>query len=160
MRTDIQNPEVVEFLEGRRIASLATLDHDGSIQQTAVWYLYRDRQLMIPTVSTYRKVAYLRTRPQASVMVDSRSMEGMKGVCVEGGATILEGPEALELNMEIHARYLTEAAAAHPVIGPAFDEGDDTTIVIDCDRVRFWDMTVGELGVLFDDPAYLHTLDP
>lgn len=160
MRLDIEDPKVVAFLIERRIAALATLEPDGDIQQTAVWYLYQDRQLFIPSVSTYRKVMNVRSRPQASLMVDSRSMTSMKGVCVQGRASIIDGPEALDLNAAIHARYLTDAAAAHPQIGPAFDEGDDTTIVIDCDSVRFWDMTQGDLGVLFDDPAYLHPLDP
>ncbi len=36
------DPKFLPLVEGRRIASLGTLNEDGSVHLTAVWYLYED----------------------------------------------------------------------------------------------------------------------
>ena len=146
---------VIALLGERRIAALATIDSDGTIHQTAVWYLLEGDRILVPTVSSYRKVANVRRHGTASVLVDTRSAAEMRGVAVSGRATVLTGEEALDINRRIHARYLTPAARADPVLGPLFAEGDDVTIAVSCDAVRYWDMADGVLAALFSRDDYL-----
>src|SRR6266581_9190800 len=66
------DPKFLPLVEGRRIASLGTLNDDGSAHLTAVWYLYEDGCFFVATSSRIRKARILAARPRATLMVESR----------------------------------------------------------------------------------------
>src|SRR3989442_248801 len=66
------DPKFLPLVEGRRIASLGTLNDDGSAHLTAVWYLYEDGCFFVATSSRSRKARNLAARPRATLMVESR----------------------------------------------------------------------------------------
>ena len=150
--------EAVELLEQRRIASLGTVNPDGTVHLTAIWYLLQNDRILIPTSSTSRKAKNVQANSTATVMVDVRTDEEMSGVVVHGRASVVSGDEARALNRLIHQRYLSDKAIAHQAIGPLFEEGDDVTIEIRCESAVTWDMAVGPLGVLFSSDQYLRPL--
>src|ERR1041384_6966400 len=108
------------LLEERRHATLATLDADGAVHLTPVWYLFRDDQLFVASYSMSRKVKNVVARPTASLVVDVRSPGTERWVSGSGRVTILRGEKSKKIVAAIHERYLTPEALNDPRIGPAF----------------------------------------
>ena len=74
-------------------------------------------------------------------------------------AELLTGDAAAPYAAKINAKYLTEAALGHPVIGPAFTEMSNLVIKLVPDKWISWDM--GELGEQLlepdaDESLYFH----
>jgi general stress protein 26 len=151
--------QVLGLLSGRRIGSLGTVNPDGSVHLTAVWYVLEGSHLLIPTFSASRKVSNVEAGGTATLMVDARSVRSMRGVSISGQASVLRGEAAKAVNHRIHERYLTDAALEDPVIGPLFAEGDDVTIRIACESASYWDMGVAPLEPLFAIDEYLRPLE-
>ena len=128
------------LLRGRHIASVGTLNADGSIHLTAVWYLYEDGALFVATSTHTRKYRNLVERPQASLMVDTRRPGTERGITVAGKAELISGAKSGEINHRVHSRYLSAAALADPGVGPVFAGFDDLTVRIALDSWFTWDM--------------------
>jgi len=163
MPTTTLDPTLVEFLRGRRIATLATENPDRSAHLTAVWYLFEAGSLFVATSSRSRKARNLAERPKASLMVDLRKAGSEKGVTASGKVELITGNEAQKLNHRIHSRYLSAAALADPQIGPVFAAFDDITIKLTPDSWISWDMAIIDAqsfgGKLCTTPGYLLRLD-
>lgn len=155
--------KIEKLLTGRYIAALATQNEDGSIQLTAVWYLYEDGCLFVATSSQLRKARNIAARPQVSLMVDTRHGGADRGVTAIGRAELISGDAAKAIALRLHRRYLSEAALADPQIGPGFAAFDDVVIQVTPQRWLWWD--TGEVdaayfgGKLTATPGYLLTLD-
>jgi PPOX class probable F420-dependent enzyme len=126
------------LLEGRRYATLATEDADGSLHQTPVWYLFRDERLFVGTSSLTRKFRNVVARPTASLIVDVRTPGTERWVAGSGPVTILRGDESRAIVASIHERYLSADALRDPAVGPIFAGGDDVTICIRPAAWRSW----------------------
>ena len=150
-----------ELLGRRYIASLATLNPDGSIHLVAMWYLYKDGAFYIPTSSQSVKARNLRAQSKVSVMVDVRGKPEVSGISVSGEAVILIGEEAREINREIHRRYMSPEAIADPSVGPSFGANDNVTIKITPERWISWGVESTESHLLGDlsQPGYRLPLD-
>jgi len=153
------DPKFLPLVEGRRIASLGTLNDDGSVHLTAVWYLYEDGSFFAATSSRSRKARNLAARPRATLMVESRKPGSERGVTTSGPVEIIPGEKALQLNARIYRRYLSAAALADPQVGPVFAQFDDITVKLKPTLWTWWDMP--ELDALFfggrisSTPAYV-----
>ncbi len=156
--TSISDPKVQWILSGRRIATLATENADGSIHLTAVWYLLEGDSLYVGTSSRSRKARNLLACPKASLMVDVRQPGRECGVSIAGSGEILRGDQARELNRRIQCRYLSEAAVADPRVGPKLLDLDDVTIQLRPASVFTWDMAAMDAAVFggaFGTPGYV-----
>ena len=51
-----------EFLKGRHYATLATLNEDGSVHLTPVWYLFEDERFFVETGASARKLKNILAR--------------------------------------------------------------------------------------------------
>src|SRR5688572_28597570 len=113
------NDSMREFLNGRHYATLATLNEDGSIHLTPVWYLFENECLFVETAASDRKVRNILARPQASLLVDSRQKLGSeRWVSGSGTAEIIRGERSKAINANIQQRYLTTAGLEDPRVGP------------------------------------------
>jgi len=128
-----------ELLNGRHYATLATLNDDGSMDLTPVWYLWENECLFVETSSSTRKVKNLIARPQASLMVDIRKLGSERWVSASGSAEILRGEHSKEINTKILRRYLTPAGLEDPGVGAVFAAADDVTIRLTPREWRSWD---------------------
>jgi PPOX class probable F420-dependent enzyme len=146
------------FLAERRVAILATLDPEGFPYLTAVWFLWRDGSFLIPTGRTSRKARNAEARPQASIAIDARGAV-LAGVRASGRIALVTGDEALEVNDEIHRRYVTAAGMADPALGVLLREGDDLTLRLVPERWQSWDMEP-VFGRLFGDSELAQPLAP
>jgi len=116
------------ILSGRHIATLATQGNHGLIHLTAVWYMYKDCNLFVPTNANSRKFRNIEARPTASLMIDTRKPGFEYGLTASGPASSIRGDEAQKLSRQIHERYLTEKALSDPEIGALFASYDDVVI--------------------------------
>jgi PPOX class probable F420-dependent enzyme len=153
-----------EFLNGRHYATLGTLNEDGSIYLTPVWYLFENECLFVETASSTRKVRNILARPEASLMVDVRKLEPEGWVCASGIAEIIAGEQSQEINSKIRRRYLTKAGLEDPRVDPVFAAADDVTICLKPNSWRSWELkSVDDKyfgGVLRQTPQkWFHPLD-
>jgi PPOX class probable F420-dependent enzyme len=133
-----QDDPIEDFLQGRRIACLATEEPDGSAYLTAVWFLYEDGVVYVGTSGSSRKARNAVARPRAAVMIDSRGPGPQRGVAASGRATVLGGAEARAVNDRILQRYLTPAGIIAPDVGQRIGASDDVAIRIEVGRWRTW----------------------
>src|SRR5512143_2852252 len=139
--------EVKSLLKGRRIATLATENPDGSVHLTAVSYLFEEGALYVTTSSKSHKGQNLSARPRASIMVDVRAAGSERGVTAIGDAEILASSEYREIQARIHARYLTESGLADEKVGPVLAGMDDITVRITPRRWIVWDVRALDAAV-------------
>ena len=144
-----------EFLARRHVAALGTHNASGSIQQSAVWYLYEAGDVYVATASGSVKVRNVRQQGNAGVLVDSREPGGaLKTASGYGPAIVLDGARAAEMNMRIFERYLSPEAIADPSCGGYMIENDDVTIKVTPSRWNWLDL--GEaFGGVFEAPGYM-----
>jgi PPOX class probable F420-dependent enzyme len=163
MPTQTLDPAFQELLRGRYIATFGTENADGSIHLTAVWYLFESGSLYVATSSRTQKARNVAARPRASLMVDSRKPGTERGVTATGSVEVISGNQSQEINLQIHARYLSAAAIADPQIGPVFASFDDITRRLTPASWTSWDMAVLDAqalgGRLGGTPGYLLPLD-
>jgi PPOX class probable F420-dependent enzyme len=125
-----------DFLELRLIATLGTLNEDGSILLTPIWYLFDEGRLYVGTSSTSRKVRNVQARPRATLLVDQRALGGNRWVSASGKAEVVRGDPAAAINARIRARYLTEAG--EEAYGPALVAADDVAIALTPESWKSW----------------------
>jgi PPOX class probable F420-dependent enzyme len=126
-----------EFLTEPRYAVLATHE-DGAIHLTPIWFLFEDDRFYFASFSGSRKVANLRTNPNASVVVDARDPGRDRWASASGTVEIVTGEESREINARIRQRYLTPDALADERIEPVFAAGDDVTLRLEPTAWRAW----------------------
>jgi PPOX class probable F420-dependent enzyme len=128
------------LLQGRRYATLATHNDDGSIHLTPVWYLFDADKFYVETLSTDRKARNLAARPTATIIVDIRQTGGEHWVYATGPVALLTGDESGALNARIMQRYLTDEALADATVGPGFAYAVDATICLTPTTWRSWSL--------------------
>lgn len=134
------DPLAGELLAARLIANLATLNRDGSIHLVAMWFLWQDGAVLIPTSHSTRKVRNLRRDPRATVMIDdSRGGFDLRGVTTYGRAEVVTGDDAVALNHAIHRKYLEEAGLELEAVS-SYLSSDDVTVRFIPERVSSWDL--------------------
>jgi PPOX class probable F420-dependent enzyme len=155
--------ELDEFLQGRYIAGLATLNDDGSIHLTAVWYLFDAGNFYVAIESSSRKARNVLARPEASVMVDARRTQPEKGVTAICTVEVLRGDEARPFIHRILSRYMSEAAMADPKAGGVMERLSDIVLRLAPQRWIAWDNADLDAqvldGVFRRNPGYLLPTD-
>ena len=129
-----------EFLRGRHYATLATLNADGSMHLTPVWYLFEDERLFVESAASDRKVRNILARPVASLLVDSRRQGSERWVSASGTAEIIRGERSQAINAKIQQRYLTAAGREDPRVGPVFAAASEVTIGLTPQAWRAFDL--------------------
>jgi nitroimidazol reductase NimA-like FMN-containing flavoprotein (pyridoxamine 5'-phosphate oxidase superfamily) len=128
----------LQFLSGRRYATLATHNEDGSIHTTPVWYVFENGSFYVGSPSFSRKARNVSARHTATILIDTRKPGSERWLSGSGRAEILRGEQSREINSRILRRYLTDEAVADPRVGPAFAAVDDITIRIEPGSWRSW----------------------
>jgi len=90
-----------EVLEGDHVATLVTLNLDGSPHVTAAWVGIEDDEIVIGTLPDQRKLRNIRRDPRVAVVVQTRKRNPyglLEYLVVEGRARVTEGgaPELLQ----------------------------------------------------------------
>lgn len=128
-------PELLEVLERRTNAILATENRNGSTQMAPVAFAFDQGRFLFESSATTLKVRNLKERPRARVLVEAPGGTGW--VAAVGSTEIVEGVDAQELNTRVIGRYLTEEGKA--VWADTVAPLDDVTIVLTPERWSSWD---------------------
>lgn len=99
--------EVQQFLRDERVATLCSLNHDGTIHAVAMWYGFLEGALAFETKAKSQKVKNLRRNPTVTVMVEAGdSYDQLRGVELVGRAEVVEAPERIwALGVDVWERY-------------------------------------------------------
>lgn len=136
-RTHPTAAEIADVLELREIATLGTVNEDGSVHLTYVIFLHESGRLYFETASVTRKSRNALQRGHASLLVQGRAGTGRSlMVAAEGRARIIDGDEAHRINHRIRAKYVKPEAL--DAIDRAYGRFDDVAIEITPIRWRSW----------------------
>ena len=95
-----------ELLDGRHYAVIGTLNADGSIQQTVVWYMLDGEVIRFSLGAESVKARNLRRTPTISLTIE----DGPRYLTLSGQATV--EPSDPELRLRLATRYLGPERAA------------------------------------------------
>lgn len=146
------------LLEGRYVASLGTLDRDGRIHIVPLWYRREGNHILLPTSSRSRKARNIRRHPHASVTIHKTGAGTERGVLIRGPVTVVEGPEALELNRSIYLRYVTPEGLKQPAVADSL-ASDDITLRVKMEEVISWDLTGLESARILRKPGMAYEVE-
>jgi PPOX class probable F420-dependent enzyme len=140
----LARPLARELLEAPLVASLATIENDGSVHVVPIWYLWDGEAVLMATSSTSRKVRNLERDARATVMVhDSPGGVDVRGITLAGRVEIRRGEEAAAAIQAVHLRYVTAAGLATSSVRE-FLAGDDVILRFVPDRGTSWDSTTSD----------------
>ncbi|HKA60992.1 MAG TPA: pyridoxamine 5'-phosphate oxidase family protein [Methylomirabilota bacterium] len=104
---DFADPRVQQYLAGKEIVVLGTINPDGSPLVTAMWFLHDPAALTLISVDNLQKVRNLRRDPRLHIVAESGTRgAAIKGVAVRGRAEFLgDSPERRDLATRILDKY-------------------------------------------------------
>ena len=97
---DKLTPAVRAFLDETRFAVLATLDGEGTIQQTVMWYMLDEDHVVMNTARGRAKERNLRRSPRASICVE----DGYTYVTISGTIEMIDDQEIAQADIAQLAR--------------------------------------------------------
>jgi PPOX class probable F420-dependent enzyme len=120
------------FLNEKRFAVLATLNQDGTAQQTTMWYLLDGDTIVMNTKAGRLKERNLRREPRISICVE----DGYSYVTISGTVELIDDPEIAQRDIHrLATRYHGEEQAAKQV-AEQFSKEQRVTLHLKCDRVH------------------------
>jgi PPOX class probable F420-dependent enzyme len=138
----MSDEEVTAFLEQSRTSTMATVGPDGTPHLIAMWYGYLDGKIYFETKAKSQKATNLRRDPKIASMIEAGdSYDQLRGVSVEGTATLIEDTTADEYwaaAISVFERYngpYTEEM--RPFVEVMMNKR--IVVRIDPERVRSWD---------------------
>jgi PPOX class probable F420-dependent enzyme len=100
------------FLNEKRFAVLATLNADGSVQQTTMWYLLEGDTIVMNTKVGRVKERNLRRDPRISICVE----DGYRYLTISGTAEFVDDQATAQRDIyHLAVRYQGEEGAAQRV---------------------------------------------
>lgn len=134
--------EIATYIEQRRNCTMATVGRTGQPHLVAMWYAVVDGVIWFETKAKSQKVVNLRRDPRITVSIeDGLTYDTLRGVSIEGRATIVEDPEALwAVGVSVWERYTGPySEEARPLV--EFMLNKRVAVRVDVDRIRSWDHT-------------------
>lgn len=119
------------FLAERRFAVMATINTDGTPQQTVMWYDLQDDEIMMNTKRGRVKDLNLVRDPRLSVCVE----EGYKYVTLTGTATLIEDQTVAQADIRRLAIRYHGPAKGEEQAQRLFSKEERITIRLHVDRV-------------------------
>jgi PPOX class probable F420-dependent enzyme len=132
--------EVAAFVESSRTATMATIGPDGRPHLVAMWFGVIDGQIWFETKAKSQKAVNLRRDDRITVMVeDGLTYDSLRGVALEGRATITDDPDALwDVGVSVWERY--NGPYSHemkPFVEAMLHKR--VAVKVEVERVRSWD---------------------
>src|SRR5579871_3556405 len=113
------------FLGFVRFGELATINRDGTPQQSVMWYLLRGDEIVMNTARGRLKERNLRRDPRLSLCVS----DGYSYVTITGRARLIDDPTIAQADIAALARRYENAEAAERAIRD-FQTQDRVSIIV------------------------------
>ncbi|MFE6858986.1 PPOX class F420-dependent oxidoreductase [Nocardia sp. NPDC057668] len=136
----MSDPEIAEFLQRSRIATLATLGPAGTPHLTAMWFGLINGEIWFETKAKSQKAVNLRRDPRVTVLVEAGdTYDQLRGVSIEGRAEIIDDADALfQVGISVWERYTGPySEEMKPFVEQMLNKRIAIRIVPE--RVRSWD---------------------
>ena len=131
MAANALNDEVRRFLEEPRFAVVATINDDGTPQQTVVWFELQGDEIMMNTARGRVKDRNLRRDPRLALVVE----DGYRFVSIRGIARLVADQAVAQPDIRrLAVRYHDEATADRQV-QDQFSKEERISIYVPLDRV-------------------------
>jgi PPOX class probable F420-dependent enzyme len=102
----LDDARIQQFLAGKEIAVLATVQPDGSPLAMPMWFLHDPTALTMISVDGLQKVKNLRRDPRVCVVAEAADAAGIRGVAVQGRVEFLaDGAERRALTERLLKKY-------------------------------------------------------
>jgi PPOX class probable F420-dependent enzyme len=125
-------PAMRAFIEEKRFASLATINPDGSPQQTVMWYLPQGDTIMMNTRRGRRKDQNLLRDRRASICVE----DGYRFVSIGGTVELIEDDQARsQADIKALATRYHGPERAEEQVRETFSKQERITILLSIDHV-------------------------
>lgn len=120
------------FLNEKRFAVLATLNSDGTAQQTTMWYLLDGDTIVMNTKVGRLKEHNLRRDPRISICIE----DGYRYLTISGPVELIDDPEIAQRDIHrLSTRYHGEEKAARQM-AETFSKEQRVTLHLKCDHVH------------------------
>lgn len=123
--------DVRSFLEEERFGVLATVNANGSAQQTVMWYELRGDTIVMNTKRGRKKDRNLIRDPRASLCVE----DGFRYVTLEGAIETVDDPAIAQADIAALARRYHDADKADEMARNVFAPQERVTLQLHIDRV-------------------------
>lgn len=135
----LADSEIDSFLREQKIARICSLNEDGTIHATAVWFTYNDGVIAIITPAVTRKVRNISNNKNVTVFVDDPEIG--KGVLIYGTAELEYNLDIQEV-VSLYEKYLPREKAEN--LARAFaraSKGGCIKIIVTAQRIVSFDST-------------------
>lgn len=137
---EMSDEEIRDYVLRSRTATMATLGPNGRPHLVAMWFAVLDGVVWFETKTRSQKAVNLRRDPRLTVLIeDGETYDVLRGVSLEGRATISEDPDDLwRVGVDVWERYngpYTEEV--RPLV--EFMLQKRVAIRLDVERTRSWD---------------------
>ena len=134
--------EIDAFLDEQRVLNVATIAATGHPHLVAMWYAFRDAEVVFWTFGKSQKVVNLRRDPKMTGLVEAgETYDELRGVELVGAARLVENyDEILEIGKLVAMRNIGEdavSAAALPYLEAQAKKR--VGVVFDVERTVSWD---------------------
>jgi PPOX class probable F420-dependent enzyme len=136
----MSDDEVATFLDQQRTMNMATIGATGPPHVVAMWYGLIDGQVWFETKSRSQKAVNLRRDPRITCLVeDGETYDTLRGVSLEGTATIVEDPDVLlAVGISVWERYNGPySEEVKPLVEIMLNKR--VAVRVDVERTRSWD---------------------
>lgn len=133
--------EIEEFIEEQKSLQVGTINSDGSIHLSTLWFAVVDDLIVFETYTSSQKVVNLERDPRITVLLeDGLEYNNLRGVMIKGTANLVSEPtevkqiarEVIKRNQpEIPDEMLDDAAASLAV--------KRTVVTVVPEKVVSWD---------------------
>ena len=133
--------EIEEFIEEQKSLQVGTINSDGSIHLSTLWFAVVDDLIVFETYTSSQKVVNLERDPRITVLLeDGLEYNNLRGVMIKGAANLVSEPtevkqiarEVIKRNQpEIPDEMLDDAAASLAV--------KRTVVTVVPEKVVSWD---------------------
>lgn len=125
------DPAILEFLNEVRFATLATVNRDGAPQQSVMWYLIDDGEVLMNTARGRIKDKNLAADPRASVCVE----DGYRYVAISGRVAMNDDQAVAQPDIQRLATRYHGADHARKMMAEQFGKQTRVTLRLTVDRI-------------------------
>jgi PPOX class probable F420-dependent enzyme len=133
--------EVKDFIGDRKSLQVATLNRDGSVHLTTLWFALVEGDIVFETFTKSQKIVNLRRDPRIAVLLESGTRyDELRGVSINGRAPLHDDPEV------VHPYALAVMRRNQPEIPEeSLDQvarmmaAKRTAVVVKAEKVVSWD---------------------
>ncbi len=104
---NIEETEI--FLNKAQIAVISTLNLDGTIHSSPVWFILKNNEIHFGTQAISQKIVNLKRDSRVTVMIDSHEMP-YKGIMIYG-EVILDNNNVINKRVEVFSKYMSKEKA-------------------------------------------------